>query len=312
MADQLWVRTTQRPLASPARPVAGEPRWALCTVNFSTTRYLKLLLLTLSEQHRLDLLSRIVIADNASRDGGPTFLRVLEGRVPRLHLVENRHFLNHARGMRGALRKLAEVEQDIRVQARCNLLLFCDTDVVFRNPQTLYDLAAVMAVHDAAFAGELRQLYEYPDCQASFFAVRREVYERRDVKPWVNHGAPAYWMQRSIWKADLPVVNFPSNQGGYVLHRGRAGTEAAQHFRPHSSRAGANAQPMYMGIAGWRADLGGDRCAARAAARARGRVRAHRTPRRALRQTRRQLTSVSSTWFHSAATTARSNSPRQR
>ena len=134
------------------------------------------------------------------------------------------------------------------VEERCNLLLFCDTDVVFRNPQTLYDLAAVMVVHDAGFAGELRQLYQYPDCQASFFAVRREVYERRDVMPWVNHGAPAYWMQRSIWKADLPVVNFPSNQGGFILHRGRSGTEAAKRFRPHSAQAGAQAQPMYMGV----------------------------------------------------------------
>jgi hypothetical protein len=225
-----------------------QARWAVCTVNFSTTRYLKLLFLTISEQHRLDLLTRIVVADNASRDGGDAFLRSLESRVPHLHLVENRHFLNHARGMRSALRRLTQLEEAVPAEDRCNLLLFCDTDVVFRNPQTLYDLAAVMEVHEAAFAGELRQLYEYPDCQASFFAVRRDVYERRDVMPWVNHGAPAYWMQRSIWKAGLNVVDFPSNQGGFILHRGRSGTEAAKRFRPHSAQAGAQAQPMYMGV----------------------------------------------------------------
>ena len=63
VSDQLWVRARRGHDHPPV--VLDEPRWALCTVNFSTTRYLKLLLLTLSEQHRLDLLCRIVIADNA-------------------------------------------------------------------------------------------------------------------------------------------------------------------------------------------------------------------------------------------------------
>src|SRR5262249_5605913 len=71
----------------------GDPRFALLTVNFSTTHYLKLLLLTLCQQRELELLHRIVIADNDSRDGGQSFLRALAARVPRVEVVEHRRFL---------------------------------------------------------------------------------------------------------------------------------------------------------------------------------------------------------------------------
>jgi hypothetical protein len=56
-------------------------------------------------------------------------------------------------------------------------------------------------------------------------------------------------MQRSIWRAGLPVVNFPSNHGGYILHRGRAGVAAARLFFPYSSYATIhNSDAHYMGV----------------------------------------------------------------
>lgn len=92
-------------------------------------------------------------------------------------------------------------------------------------------MAKVFVEEGAALAGELRKhLYPYPEAQASFVAVRRDCYSRKDIVPWVNHGSPAYWMQRSIWRAELPVVNFPSNHGKYILHRGRSGVAAARLF----------------------------------------------------------------------------------
>ena len=206
--DQAWAMSWhkfKRQTLGP--PFDGDPRFALITVNYSTTRYLKVMLLTLAEQSSLQLLKRIIIVDNCSRDGGSSFLRELAEQVNIISVVHNRWFLNHARGMRRGLRLLDLVEADEATDS-ANIVLSCDADVVFRRRDTLSELAKVFVEEDAALAGELRKhLYPFPEAQASFIAVRRDCYSRKDIAPWVNQGAPAYWMQRSIWRAALPVVS---------------------------------------------------------------------------------------------------------
>jgi len=248
--DQAW--TLARSKLERAAPVArfdGDPRFALLTVNFSTTRYLKLMLLTLADQSALSRVQRIVIVDNRSRDGGIRFLRALARRIDRVHLTEHRHFLNHARGMRSCVRTLDRVEAKDPGVLPANVLLFCDPDVVFVNPATLLDIGTAVVEDDAAFVGELRTEPPSLDVQASFFVVRRDAYARPDVVPFVNHGSPALWMQRSIWRAGLPVVDFPSNHGGYILHRGRSAVAAAHEFFPRHSYATATAHHAhFMGV----------------------------------------------------------------
>src|SRR5262249_37178882 len=80
--DQAWAlgRSTPDRTAS-VPPFDGDPRFALLTVNFSTTRYLKLMLLTLTDQDALSRVQRIIVVDNRSRDGGLPFLRALARRV---------------------------------------------------------------------------------------------------------------------------------------------------------------------------------------------------------------------------------------
>jgi hypothetical protein len=249
--DQGWALAWQR--LGPAREVPGfdgDPRFAVVTVNFSTTAFLKLMLLTLSEQSARDRVRRVVVVDNASRDGGIAFLRALARRAPRISLVENRILLNHARGMRRGLRFLDELDAGDPVGERANLILSVDTDVIFRNPETLIDLAQPFIHDGAAAAGELRHWnYPYPEAQASFLAVRRDIYARRDLAPWVNHGAPAYWLQRSLWQAGEKIACFPSNAGAYVLHRGRSGVAAAGAYRPlHSYASEPNSEPHFMRV----------------------------------------------------------------
>jgi hypothetical protein len=211
-ADQAWALARQR-----VRPVReapgfdGDPRFAVVTVNFSTTAFLKLMLLTLSEQSALDRVRHVVVVDNASRDGGIAFLRTLAHRAQRISLVENRVLLNHARGMRRGLRFLDELDVGESVDQQANLVLSIDTDVIFRNPDTLIDLARPFVHDGAAAAGELRHgIYPCPEAQASFLAVRRDIYARRDIAPWVNHGAPAYWLQRGLWRAGEKVARADS------------------------------------------------------------------------------------------------------
>lgn len=247
--DQIAAIARHR-LAPPRRvPLGTDPRLALVTVNFSTTRYLKLMLLTLGEQDRLDVLARVVVVDHASRDGGPTFLARLSQEVPRLHLVTRRHFLHHATGMRAGVRALDRV--DGSDPAAANLLLFCDPDVVFRSPHTLGLVADAAVGARAAVLGEPRpRTGAIPSIQASFYVVARGVYARRDVCPPVHHGSPTYWQQLSVRRAGLPVVDFPSNHGGHILHRGRAGVAAAARYRPHHPYATVRAGAHFMGVRG--------------------------------------------------------------
>lgn len=249
--DQAWAIPAKK-LARPAKapPFEGDPRFALVCVNYSTTRYLKLMLLTLCEQNALKAVERIIIVDNGSRDGGVGFLRGLEQAVPRVHLLENRAFRNHARGLRMGIAALEALERTEIPARHCNLLLICDPDVIFLNPDTLQALADTLAREQAALAGELRHnLYPQPEAQASFLALRRDSYARKDVAPFVNHGAPAWPLQQSLWQAGLKLADFPSNRGGYILHRGRSGVAAAnRHHRASSYATVTNNQPHYMGI----------------------------------------------------------------
>lgn len=249
--DQAWTLARWKLRAGPSYPrFDGDPRFALLTVNRSTTRYLKLMLLTLCQQSALSQVVRIVICDNRSRDGGGPFLRRLAARVARLHLVENQFFLNHARGMRRCIDALTRLESGLAASSRSNLWLCCDTDLVFRNPATLVDLGRRFVHDQAALAGELRRHhFAYPEAQASFVAVRADWYTRPGIVPWVNHGSPSYWMQRSIWRAHGRVVDFPSNHGGYVLHRGRAAVAAIQrHDRLSSYAHVPTTAPHFMGV----------------------------------------------------------------
>jgi glycosyltransferase involved in cell wall biosynthesis len=222
------------------------------TVNFSTTYYLKLMLLTLCEQEDLSTLSRIVIVDNDSRDGGVAFLEKLAASSARIHFLRNRFNCTHANGLRKGISHIEDIERNRPEESRSNVILVCDTDIVFRNPQTLKELASCFSDGETVFAGELRHgLFPYPEAQASFFAVRSDCYARSDVEPIVHHGSPAYFMQRSLWRTNLKLADFPSNHGGYILHRGRSGVAASKRYHAWGPYATTdNDEPHYMGVEG--------------------------------------------------------------
>lgn len=242
-ADQAWALACRQFLSPTPIPMFnGETRFAFVTVNFSTSRWLALSLLTLSEQDALERISDIVIVDNGSRDGGRSLIRELATRIPRITLIENNRFLNHARGMRLGIHEL-----DV-LHSPANVIVSMDTDVIFLRPDTLRELTRIFEL-GAAFAGEMRHgLYDIPEAQASFIAIRRDVYAGKHIAPWVNHGAPSYWMQKSIRRAGLSVHDFPSYRDGYALHRGRSGVRAAKIFHTGTSYASvANNEPHFMG-----------------------------------------------------------------
>ena len=240
--DGVWAPMTKRlrPVHRGLHDPEADPRVALVTVNFSTTRYLKLMLATLSDQTALGLLSQLVIVDNGSRDGGVEFLRTLGDAIERATIVERHRFPTHAHGMRAGA---------AAVHADATHLLFCDTDVVWRHPDALLDLMAATVALDAALAGEVRfGPNPKPDIQASLFVVRRDVYDDPHTPPPIDHGSPAYRLQRSIFDRNLAVANFPANHGGYTLHRGRAGVAAAAAHPHHKYARVENREPHFMGV----------------------------------------------------------------
>jgi hypothetical protein len=108
-----------------------------------------------------------------------------------------------------------------------------------------------MVAHDAAVAGEARRVVStaHPNIQASFLAVRRDVFARRDVRPMINSGQPSFELQHDVVRAGLGVVDFPSNHGGHILHRGRAAVDAAGTFTPlRSYGPAASTEPHYMNV----------------------------------------------------------------
>lgn len=230
----------------------GEPRFALLSVNYSTTHWLKLMLRSLVELQGLAQVRAVVICDNGSRDGGADFLRRLARRAGRVVLVENRWWTHHARGMRLAIEALQAGESNRAAALRTNLFWFVDPDVVFLRHDTLLDLGRVFSATDAAFAGELRRhVHPLPEAQASFLAVRRDWAERRDVSPWIHGGSPAWPLQRDIWRAGGRGVHFPAYSQAYAVHRGRAAVAAARDWHPRSAYAGvADRAPHFMGIKG--------------------------------------------------------------
>lgn len=251
--DQLTVRAAPRAHApGPAAPWDGEPRFGLLSVNYHTTRYLKLMLLTLAGQRGVERLLRdVVIVDQASRDGGGPFLRRLAATTDRVTLVPRRRRLHHAIGMRAGLQALDERDATRAPGTRPNLLLFCDPDVLFLRDDVLLRLAEVFRNDPAiSHAGELRtHLRPLPEAQASFLAVRRDWAARPGISPWVNHGSPAWWLQRDLLRAGGQAADFRGNEEGLILHRGRSAVQAARRYAPESAYATARqADSHFMGV----------------------------------------------------------------
>jgi len=246
--DRRWARLEKRWKPNSAVPFVGDLRLAIVTVNFSTTRELKSMLLTLSKQDELEMIHRLIVVDNGSRDGGLPFLRALAQRVPRLYLVERRRWLHHGPALRAGVRELDRLDAGDPHPA--DVLLFCDPDVVFLRPHALVALAGSFLAHDAALVGEVRSSGRPgPDIQASFVAVRRDVYAMRDIAPITHDGSPAYRHQLAIAEAGLTVVDLPANRNGLILHKGRAGVAAARNYRTgHAYSTARSREPHFMGV----------------------------------------------------------------
>jgi hypothetical protein len=228
-----WARVGSDRLAGVA-PIAafdGVPRVALLTVSFNTRELTKLMLLSLAEQTWSRDLNRVVIVDNRSSDGSPAFLESL-ARSARVSFAINSGPTSHGVGLRRAVAELEVLEAELPEAEQSNVLLVVDTDIVFLRADTL-ELCSHALRRDAALVGELQfdlgEPYAHPCC----FFVRRDAYHDARVWPFVDHGAPALWLQRSLRCAGLRVMDFPLRSDGHIVHRGRGSIAGVNRLKLH-------------------------------------------------------------------------------
>jgi hypothetical protein len=208
----------------PVERYDGNPRVALISVSFNTKELTKLMLLTVAERSWAKQLQRLVIVDNASRDGSYEFLRRLATR--KAAVLQNPGSTSHGVGLRYALDWLERDEQALPAQQRSNLYLVVDSDIIFLRDDTLEVLCSELVRSRAALLGELQfdlgEPYAHPCC----LLLRRDAYRDPQVVPFVDHGAPALWLERSLRRAALRIRDFPIRRQEHIVHRGRGSIAA--------------------------------------------------------------------------------------
>ncbi len=223
-----WARVAASKLGSaPSNPsLNGKAQVSLLSVSFNTRELTKLMLLSLADQAWAAELHRIVLVDNRSQDGSGAWLNGL-ARATRVEVFHNVGPTSHGFGLRYAVEALAKSEAHLPLESRTNLLLVVDTDIVFLRPDTL-DLCSreLMANDDAGALGELQfdlgEPYAHPCC----LFVRSDAFSDARVWPFVDHGAPALWLQRSLRCTGRPVLDFPLRSEDHIVHRGRGSIAA--------------------------------------------------------------------------------------
>jgi len=234
--DQALILVSQRVVPKPATtPFDGAARVSVVTVSFNTLRLTKLMLLTLADCWLHAQPRKLVVVDNGSTDGSREFLRRLSVSSPILHVIENRGQSSHAHGLRCGIRHIESIEREISVTQRTNVFLIVDSDVIFLSSDLFPRIIEVLIRQDAALVGQLQydvgEPYAHPCCML----LRRDCYGDKRVLPFVNHGAPALWLQRSMRKAGMKIVDFPVLEESFIVHRGRGTIDAIpSHARFHS------------------------------------------------------------------------------
>ena len=201
-------------------PFDGEARVALLSVSFNTHELTKLMLLTLAERAWARRLHRVVIADNRSSDESSRFLQGLAD-TGAIHFATNPGATSHGVGLRFAIEQLEARERELPPFERSNVWLVADTDIIFLRDDTLDLVRPELRRDRAALVGEMQfdlgEPYAHPCC----FWVRSDAYHDRRVWPFVDHGAPALWLQRSLRGAGWKLVDFPARSDNHIVHRGR-------------------------------------------------------------------------------------------
>lgn len=224
------------------------PRIALVTVNFNTLHYLKLFLLTLTDSMVTDpgLLRRIVIVDNASKDGSRNFLHKLEP-VRRISIITNAAGQNHAKGLRTGIKYIDKMEKSASKDSKTNYYLVADTDIIITRKDLWPTLYEIIQKEGPDLLGEIQHDVGIPYVHPSFMLIKKEAYHGPNVLPFINSGAPAFHLQKSLRAKGAKIIDFPVRKNGYIVHRGRGAISGIRQYSRFHSFATVETEEHFHG-----------------------------------------------------------------
>lgn len=208
---------------------------SLIVVNFNTLDHLKLMLATLAEKGSDWNLNNIVIVDNGSTDGSWDFLKLLSSRT-RIYCVRNSGRTSHASGLRFGIKASKQICDNS--QSGPENYFVIDADILFLRNDLLSRMVQMLNGEQAAVVGELQYDVGEPYAHPSCMLLHGDSYQDPRVWPFVDHGAPALWLQRSMRRIGMRIVDFPIKKDEYIVHVGRgslAGIKAFAHRSPYAS-----------------------------------------------------------------------------
>jgi glycosyltransferase involved in cell wall biosynthesis len=224
-----------------------EDQISVVTVNYNTSALTKLMLLTLVDLLG-DYINFIVIADNGSTDGSQHFIEELSKACNKVIATKvpwwQRH---HAGGLRHGIEILTKTEEAVFGKARTSYLLIVDSDVVFLRSELIRDLLEVASQNNAGLIGEIQYDVGEPYVHPSCMLLSHKTYQDPRIIPFINGGAPALQLQRSMRHIGSRIVDYPVRSSNYIVHRGRGTIAGIRMFAPMHSYATAEISAHFHG-----------------------------------------------------------------
>ena len=193
-------------------PAGTRPGVAVVAVNYETRELISHLVFSLYRILGGDQFSRLVVVDNASRDGSREQLQTLHD-AGLLHLIANTRQRYHGPALNQALSWLAR--HDPR-----EYVWVLDSDVIVLRRDALS--GALGAIRGNALAGQ-----KLPDhVPLSCLLLDPRLVWQRGIPPFHDDGAPSEALQREVVRRGLGIADFPFGTGTYALHLGGATLDA--------------------------------------------------------------------------------------
>lgn len=229
------LRLTEWPVPVEPPPSPGRPSVAIVVVNHNTRALIARLAFSLHRILGRDQFDRLVVVDNASRDGSAELLGALHG-AGLITLIANPRQRYHGSGLNQAVSWLA---RRARTGERTDVVWALDSDTLVLRRDAVADATAHMRSTGAAIVGQPFGEREGHGplalCSLMFDPARTW---RRPVAPFGDDGAPERRLLTAAARAGLPAEPFPFLSHSYVLHLGSgtlravASGEPANRFYP--------------------------------------------------------------------------------
>lgn len=202
-------------------PVRGPgQRVGAVVVNYNTAQMTVQLVFSLLRVLEPDLLTCIVVVDNASRDDAARLLPGLhEAGV--ITLLAGARPPQHGPGLNVGMSFLAAHQDDPRFQV--DYVWVLDSDVIALRPGGFSAAVAAMSATQAPLAGQVHQRHRVFDGYAhvSSLVIDPARVWQLTLPPFQPDDEPGVVMQRAMADQGIPVADVRFYQERYLLHLGR-------------------------------------------------------------------------------------------